>query len=179
MFADAEFRVVVTDTVTGAAQAVSESGYRPWARLSRHLLALDRTCGFPGCGATVWFCDVEHSTPHDLAEYEWDEAAAEHVRAQLRRPRPAPPEQCDSPDARGRAATVLSGRPWPADLSVSRCCDAGCRTRFPRVGEHHPRRLALADVDSLGSVRQQPGDLARRVQGVDDHLFPVQGHPRS
>lgn len=64
MLTDAEFRIVITDTLTGAAQAVSDRAYRPSPRLRRLLHVLDRTCGFPGCGAAVWFCDVEHSTPH-------------------------------------------------------------------------------------------------------------------
>lgn len=66
MMADADFRVVVADAVSGAVRSVSEKAYRPSARLRRHLHVLDRTCGFPGCGAAVWFCDVEHSTPHGL-----------------------------------------------------------------------------------------------------------------
>jgi hypothetical protein len=63
-FSDATWRAVVTDTITGMATAVSDRSYTPSARTQRHLHARDRTCGFPGCTAAVWFCDADHNTPH-------------------------------------------------------------------------------------------------------------------
>jgi hypothetical protein len=64
-FTDASWRAVVTDAVTGAALSVSDTTYRPSARTRRMLLVKDRHCGFPGCSAAVWFCDADHSVPHD------------------------------------------------------------------------------------------------------------------
>jgi hypothetical protein len=63
-FQDATWRAVVTDTITGQATAVSDRTYTPSARTQRHLHARDRTCGFPGCTAAIWFCDADHNTPH-------------------------------------------------------------------------------------------------------------------
>ena len=64
-FTDATWRAVVTDAVTGAALSVSDTTYRPSARTRRMLYVKDRRCGFPGCSAAVWFCDADHSVPHD------------------------------------------------------------------------------------------------------------------
>ena len=65
-FTDATWRAVVTDAVTGAAVSVSDTTYRPSARTRRMLYVKDRRCGFPGCSAAVWFCDADHSVPHEL-----------------------------------------------------------------------------------------------------------------
>jgi hypothetical protein len=65
-FTDATWRAVVTDAVTGAAVSVSDTTYRPSARTRRLLYVKDRRCGFPGCSAAVWFCDADHSVPHEL-----------------------------------------------------------------------------------------------------------------
>ena len=64
-FTDATWRAVVTDAVSGAALSVSDTTYRPSARTRRMLYVKDRRCGFPGCSAAVWFCDADHSVPHD------------------------------------------------------------------------------------------------------------------
>lgn len=64
-FTDATWRAVVTDALTGAALSVSDTTYRPSARTRRMLYVKDRRCGFPGCSAAVWFCDADHSVPHD------------------------------------------------------------------------------------------------------------------
>ena len=64
-FQTSQWRAVVTDTIHGQAVAVSDTTYTPSARTRRHLHVRDRTCGFPGCGAAVWFCDVDHNQPHD------------------------------------------------------------------------------------------------------------------
>ena len=64
-FTDSTWRAVVTDAVTGAALSVSDTTYRPSARTRRMLYVKDRRCGFPGCSAAVWFCDADHSVPHD------------------------------------------------------------------------------------------------------------------
>ncbi|HET9944192.1 MAG TPA: DUF222 domain-containing protein, partial [Actinomycetes bacterium] len=64
-FTDATWRAVVTDALTGATLSVSDGTYRPSARTRRLLYVKDRRCGFPGCSAAVWFCDADHSVPHD------------------------------------------------------------------------------------------------------------------
>ena len=64
-FTDAQWRAVVTDALTGLVTAVSDQTYTPSPRTRRHLFAQDRGCLFPGCPAPVWYCDADHSTPHD------------------------------------------------------------------------------------------------------------------
>jgi hypothetical protein len=64
-FSESTWRAVVTDAVTGAALSVSDTTYRPSARTRRLLYVKDRQCGFPGCSAAVWFCDADHSVPHE------------------------------------------------------------------------------------------------------------------
>ena len=39
--------------------------YTPSADLNRQLHVADRRCGFPSCGAAVWFCDADHNRPYD------------------------------------------------------------------------------------------------------------------
>ncbi len=64
-FTDAQWRAVVTDALTGLVASVSDDTYTPSARTRRHLFAQDRGCLFPGCPAPVWYCDADHSLPHD------------------------------------------------------------------------------------------------------------------
>ena len=64
-FTDAQWRAVVTDALTGLVASVSDDTYTPSARTRRHLFAQDRGCLFPGCPAPVWYCDADHSVPHD------------------------------------------------------------------------------------------------------------------
>jgi hypothetical protein len=64
-FTDAQWRAVVTDALTGLVASVSDTSYTPSPRTRRHLFAQDRGCLFPGCPAPVWYCDADHSTPHD------------------------------------------------------------------------------------------------------------------
>jgi hypothetical protein len=64
-FESSTWRVLVTDTVTGAAVAVSDATYRPSVRTRRLLHARDRSCAFPGCHAAIWFCDADHGVPHE------------------------------------------------------------------------------------------------------------------
>jgi hypothetical protein len=55
---------VVTDAA-GAVTAVPRASYTPSADLNRQLHVADRRCGFPSCGAAVWFCDADHNRPYD------------------------------------------------------------------------------------------------------------------
>src|SRR5664280_2645238 len=63
-FTDARWRAVVTDAA-GAVTAVPRASYTPSADLNRQLHVADRRCGFPSCGAAVWFCDADHNRPYD------------------------------------------------------------------------------------------------------------------
>ncbi|MDQ6650085.1 MAG: HNH endonuclease [Actinomycetota bacterium] len=62
-FADARWRAVVTDALSGAVRAVSDRSYLPSVRTRRHLRLTDRGCVFPGCSAAVAFCDADHNVP--------------------------------------------------------------------------------------------------------------------
>ena len=64
-FTDAQWRAVVTDALTGLVASVSDDTYTPSPRTRRHLYAQDRGCLFPACPAEVWYCDADHSVPHD------------------------------------------------------------------------------------------------------------------
>lgn len=46
---------------TAFADAAAEAGYRPSARLERHVVDRDKHCRFPGCTATPARCDVDHT----------------------------------------------------------------------------------------------------------------------
>src|SRR5664279_4831976 len=63
-FTAARWRAVVTDAA-GAVTAVPKASYTPSADLNRQLHVADRRCGFPSCGAAVWFCDADHNRPYD------------------------------------------------------------------------------------------------------------------
>jgi hypothetical protein len=64
-FTDSQWRAVVTDALTGLVASVSDTSYTPSPRTRRHIFAQDRGCLFPGCSAPVWYCDTDHSQPHD------------------------------------------------------------------------------------------------------------------
>ena len=64
-FTDSQWRAVVTDALTGLVASVSDTSYTPSPRTRRHIFAQDRGCLFPGCAAPVWYCDADHSQPHD------------------------------------------------------------------------------------------------------------------
>ena len=64
-FTDSQWRAVVTDALTGLVASVSDTSYTPSPRTRRDLFAQDRGCLFPGCPAPVWYCDADHSQPHD------------------------------------------------------------------------------------------------------------------
>lgn len=62
-FTDARWRAVVT-SVAGEPVRVADATYTPSAATNRLLAVRDRRCGFPGCGAAIWFCDADHNVPH-------------------------------------------------------------------------------------------------------------------
>ena len=85
-FTDARWRASVTDAA-GAVTAVPRASYTPSADLNRQLHVADRRCGFPSCGAAVWFCDADHNRPYD--------SGGVHRRGQLRAALPAAPPAQD------------------------------------------------------------------------------------
>jgi hypothetical protein len=62
--ADATWRRLLTDPVSGALLDVGRTTYRPPAALADHVRARDRTCRFPGCRQPAARCDLDHLTPY-------------------------------------------------------------------------------------------------------------------
>ena len=46
--------------------AEHEPGYRPSAKLARHIRNRDLTCRFPGCTMPAEFCDIDHVIPYPI-----------------------------------------------------------------------------------------------------------------
>jgi hypothetical protein len=61
--ADATWRRLVTDPLTGAVLDVGTTRYRPPAALAEYVRARDRRCRFPGCRRPGRQCDLDHSVP--------------------------------------------------------------------------------------------------------------------
>ena len=61
--ADADWRRLVTDPVTGFLLDYGTTTYRPPADLARFLVARDQHCRFPHCPQPAWRCDLDHRTP--------------------------------------------------------------------------------------------------------------------
>jgi hypothetical protein len=62
--ADATWRRLLTDPVTGTLLDTGTTGYRPPAAMVRYVRARDRTCIFPGCHRPADTCDIDHRTPY-------------------------------------------------------------------------------------------------------------------
>ena len=63
--ADASWRRLITDPVTGTLLDYGRSTYRPPARLRDYILARDRVCAAPGCAIPARSGDVDHIQPWD------------------------------------------------------------------------------------------------------------------
>lgn len=61
--ADATWRRILTDPVSGALLDYGSGTYRPPANLSRHVRARDKTCRFVGCRQPAWRTDLDHTVP--------------------------------------------------------------------------------------------------------------------
>src|SRR5689334_4509898 len=61
--ADATWRRLLTDPVTGAPLEFGTSTYRPPAALRRFVRTRDRTCRFPGCMRPSHESDLDHTVP--------------------------------------------------------------------------------------------------------------------
>ncbi|RPF26517.1 uncharacterized protein DUF222 [Georgenia muralis] len=63
--ADGTWRALFTDPDTGEYHHLSTRAYRPGADLTRHIIARDVTCTFPGCRQPAYRTDLDHIDPHD------------------------------------------------------------------------------------------------------------------
>jgi len=148
-FTDATWRAVVTDALTGAALSVSDTTYRPSAATRRLIFVKDRRCGFPGCSAAVWFCDADHSVPHDRGGCTDTENCGLFCRRHHRlktftawRWRRLPDGGLEWTDPSGRTwrrgpSAVLrmpEVRPQHADEAPSQAADVPRSPRTPRAG---------------------------------------------
>lgn len=61
--ADATWRRLLTDPVTGEALEFGTATYRPPAALQRYIWARDRTCRFPGCMRPAHKSELDHTVP--------------------------------------------------------------------------------------------------------------------
>ncbi len=64
----ATWRCAVVDdthgTLLGLGRSTFTPAYRPGAPLSRHVIARDQTCRFPGCARSASTCEIDHLIPH-------------------------------------------------------------------------------------------------------------------
>jgi Domain of unknown function (DUF222) len=62
--ADATWRRILTDPVSGTVLDVGRTTYRPPKGLADHIRTRDRTCRFPGCRHPARRCDIDHGRPY-------------------------------------------------------------------------------------------------------------------
>ncbi|HET7667184.1 MAG TPA: DUF222 domain-containing protein, partial [Mycobacterium sp.] len=62
--ADATWRRLVVEPVTGHLLDYGAVIYRPPQRLADYIVARDRRCRFPGCSRRADACDIDHVCPH-------------------------------------------------------------------------------------------------------------------
>jgi hypothetical protein len=62
--ADATWRRLLTDPVTGHLLDLGRNTYRPSAALAEFVRTRDHRCIFPGCSHPADACDIDHRTPH-------------------------------------------------------------------------------------------------------------------
>lgn len=59
--ADGTWRRIVTDPASGTVLDVGRTTYRPPADLDAHVRHRDQSCARPGCGASAFGCDLDHT----------------------------------------------------------------------------------------------------------------------
>ncbi|GHG57659.1 hypothetical protein GCM10011331_25850 [Flavimobilis marinus] len=59
--ADGTWRRIVTDPTAGTVLDVGRTTYRPPADLDAHVRHRDQSCARPGCGASAFGCDLDHT----------------------------------------------------------------------------------------------------------------------
>jgi hypothetical protein len=62
--ADASWRRLVTDPVSGYLLDFGRTTYRPPKRLTDYLIARDRVCAMVGCNRPATVCDADHGVPY-------------------------------------------------------------------------------------------------------------------
>jgi hypothetical protein len=65
--ADASWRRLVTDPLTGQLLDYGRRTYTPPAPLAAFLRARDGHCVFPGCAQPAHRCDIDHTVPYDAS----------------------------------------------------------------------------------------------------------------
>jgi len=63
--ADATWRRILADPITGQLLDYGRTTYRPPVALADHIRARDATCRFPGCRQPARSCDIDHVTAYD------------------------------------------------------------------------------------------------------------------
>ena len=159
-FSDSTWRAVVTEAVTGAALSVSDRTYRPSARTRRLLYVKDRRCGFPGCSAAVWFCDADHSVPHDQGGCTDSENCGLFCRRHHRLKTFTAWRWRRLPDG-SLEWTDPSGRTWRRGPS------AVLRLPEPTVPERHDAPATTTDASSSPRATRAGPDLARDAARED------------
>jgi hypothetical protein len=66
--ADATFRRLLTDPITGKPVDLGRKSYRLSAEMRRWIDVRDRCCTFPGCTRRAVFCDIDHAIEYPLGE---------------------------------------------------------------------------------------------------------------
>ncbi len=61
--AEADWRRMIAEPVTGFLLDYGTAIYRPPAELADYVMARDRRCRFPGCNARATVCDIDHNIP--------------------------------------------------------------------------------------------------------------------
>jgi hypothetical protein len=81
--ADADWRRLVVEPVTGHLLDYGSLIYRPPQKLKDFVVARDRHCRFPGCNRKATYCDIEHCVPAPVgatASYNCYSACRRHHR---------------------------------------------------------------------------------------------------
>ncbi len=63
LLADARFRRIITDPITGELLDYGRRTYAVPEALRRYIAARDQTCRFPSCGAAASRCEIDHAIP--------------------------------------------------------------------------------------------------------------------
>ena len=63
LLADARFRRIITDPITGELLDYGRRTYAVPEALRRHIAARDQTCRFPSCGIAAIRCEIDHAIP--------------------------------------------------------------------------------------------------------------------
>ena len=61
--AEADWRRLIAEPVTGLLLDYGTVVYRPPAELADYVMARDRRCRFPGCNTRATICDIDHNIP--------------------------------------------------------------------------------------------------------------------